>query len=145
MASATAVGKQKLHRGAGDGQAKKTGPDGTQHNEETQSLLLSEEIQRLLEASQEGRLSERARAEKFEGVHRGMIEGVNAMLDAILLPIGEGNRILTQVSNGKVDELIAQTYKGDHEKMKQSINNVAAVVRSLHKELARLTDASKEG
>ena len=40
------------------------------------------------------------------------------MLDAILLPIGEGNRILAQVSNGKIDELIAQTYKGDHEKMK---------------------------
>jgi len=35
-----------------------------------------------------------------------------------LLPIGEGNRILAQISNGKIDELIAQTYKGDHEKMK---------------------------
>ncbi len=49
------------------------------------------------------------------------------MLDAILLPIGEGNRILAQISNGKIDELIAQTYKGDHEKMKQAVNNVAAV------------------
>ena len=46
------------------------------------------------------------------------------MLDAILLPIGEGNRILAQISSGKIDELIAQTYKGDHEKMKQAINNV---------------------
>jgi len=34
---------------------------------------------------------------------------VNTMLDAILLPIGEGNRILAQISNGKIDELIAQT------------------------------------
>ena len=42
------------------------------------------------------------------------------MLDAILLPIGEGNRILAQVAAGKIDELIAQTYKGDHEKMKQA-------------------------
>ena len=41
---------------------------------------------------------------------------MNAMLDAILLPIGEGNRILAQISAGKIDELIAQTYKGDHEK-----------------------------
>ena len=46
------------------------------------------------------------------------------MLDAILLPIGEGNRILAQISSGKIDELIAQTYKGDHEKMKQAVNNV---------------------
>src|ERR1035441_5339316 len=63
----------------------------------------------------------------------------------ILLPIGEGNRILGQISGGKIDELIAQTYKGDHEKMKQAINNVGTVLQGLQKELARLTDASKEG
>ncbi len=145
MASATAVGKQKLHRGAGEGQGAKTGPAGMQLKEETQSLLISQEIQRLVEASQDGRLGERARAEKFEGVHREMMEGVNAMLDAILLPIGEGNRILAQISNGKIDELIAQTYKGDHEKMKQAVNNVAIVLQHLQKELVRLNDASKEG
>ena len=80
-----------------------------------------------MEASKEGRLSERARAEKFDrtSIARCM-QGVNDMLDAILLPIGEGNRILAQISSGKIDELIAQTYKGDHEKMKQAVNNVAA-------------------
>ena len=67
------------------------------------------------------------------------------MLDAILLPIGEGNRILAQISSGKIDELIAQTYKGDHEKMKLAVNNVAIVVQGLQKELARLIEASKEG
>ena len=65
------------------------------------------------------------------------------MLDAILLPIGEGNRILAQISDGKIDELIAQTYKGDHEKMKQAINNVGTVLQGLQKELVRLTDASQ--
>ena len=48
------------------------------------------------------------------------------LLDAILLPIGEGNRILAQVSSGKIDELIAHTYKGDHEKMKQGTMNISA-------------------
>ncbi len=72
-------------------------------------------------------------------------EGINEMLDAILLPIGEGNRILAQISDGKIDELIAHTYKGDHEKMKVAVNNVAIVLQGLQKELARLTEASKEG
>ena len=67
------------------------------------------------------------------------------MLDAILLPIGEGNRILAQISNGKIDELIAQTYKGDHEKMKQAVNNVGIVLQDLQKELTRLTEASRNG
>ena len=80
---------------------------------------------RLVDASKEGRLSERGKATLFNGVHREMIQGINEMLDAILLPIGEGNRVLAQISSGKIDELIAQTYKGDHEKMKSAVNNVA--------------------
>jgi len=99
----------------------------------------------LVKASGEGKLATRADATKHQGDYRKLVEGINEMLDAILLPIGEGNRILAQVSNGKIDELIAQTYKGDHEKMKQAINNVATVVQSLQKELGRLTEASRDG
>ncbi|MGA2832244.1 MAG: methyl-accepting chemotaxis protein [Terracidiphilus sp.] len=106
---------------------------------------LRKEMLRLTAASKEGQLSERGKPEQFQGEFSEIVRGVNDMLDAILLPIGEGNRILAQVSNGKIDELIAQTYKGDHEKMKQAINNVAGVLQGLQKELVRLTDASKEG
>ena len=106
---------------------------------------LQKELARLIEASKEGQLSDRGKPEQFQGAFAEIIRGVNTMLDAILLPIGEGNRILAQVSNGKIDELITQTYRGDHEKMKQAINNVAEVIQDLHKELARLTDASNAG
>lgn len=106
---------------------------------------LLNEIMRLVDASKEGRLTERGRATIFNGPDRELIQGVNEMLDAILLPIGEGNRILAQISNGKIDELIAQAYKGDHEKMKLAVNNVASVLQSLRKEMARLTQASHEG
>ena len=100
---------------------------------------------RLVDASREGRLTERGRPEQFDGIHREIVQGINEMLDAILLPIGEGNRILAQISSGKIDELIAQTYKGDHEKMKQAVNNVAVVVQSLQKEMARLTEPPRKG
>ncbi len=106
---------------------------------------LQKELVRLVEASKEGQLSERGKPEQFQGAYAEIVRGVNTMLDAILLPIGEGNRILSQISNGKIDEVIAQTYKGDHEKMKQAINNVAVVVQSLHNELTRLTNASNSG
>ena len=112
---------------------------------EDDSVMVLQEIMRLVDASREGRLSERGKATLFNGVHREMLQGVNEMLDAILLPIGEGNRILAQISSGKIDELIAQTYKGDHEKMKVAVNNVAIVTQGLQKEMARLIEASKEG
>ncbi|MDD5754061.1 MAG: hypothetical protein PHN45_04830, partial [Methylococcales bacterium] len=106
---------------------------------------LQKELQRLTAASKEGQLSERGKPEQFKGAYAEIIGGVNDMLDAILLPIGEGNGILAQISNGKIDELITQTYKGDHEKMKQAVNNVAITLQGLQKELQRLTAASKEG
>ncbi len=106
---------------------------------------LQKEMGRLIEASHAGQLSERGKPDQFQGAFAEIVRGVNDMLDAILLPIGEGNRILAQISSGKIEELIAQTYKGDHEKMKQAVNNVALVLQGLHKELARLTEASNAG
>jgi methyl-accepting chemotaxis protein len=106
---------------------------------------LSQEVLRLVESSRQGNLEDRGNVDLFKGAHRDVVQGINAMLDAILLPISEGNRILAQISNGKIDELIAQTYKGDHEKMKLAVNNVAQILQGLQKELNRLTDASKNG
>jgi methyl-accepting chemotaxis protein len=114
-------------------------------NQEDDMMLVLQEIMRLVDASKDGRLSERGKATLFNGAHREVIQGVNEMLDAILLPIGEGNRILAQISSGKIDELITQTYRGDHEKMKIAVNNVAVVTQGLQKELVRLIEASKEG
>ena len=130
-------GKGKGRQGPGWNGKDRRADDGMQ--------LVSQEIARLVEASREGRLSERGREAQFAGVALEMVQGVNSMLDAILLPIGEGNRILAQISAGKIDELIAQTYQGDHEKMKLAVNNVATVVQALQKEMGRLTLASKDG
>ena len=106
---------------------------------------LQKELTHLTQASRDGQLSERGTPDQFRGAYADIVRGVNDMLDAILLPIGEGNRILAQISGGKIDEVVSQTYKGDHEKMKQAVNNVALVLQNLHQELARLTEASKEG
>jgi len=106
---------------------------------------LQKEMGRLTVASHEGQLSERGKTGDFEGAYAGIVRGVNEMLDAILLPIGEGNRILAQISVGKVDEVITQVYKGDHEKMKLAINGVAEALQLLEKMLARLTNSAKDG
>jgi methyl-accepting chemotaxis protein len=106
---------------------------------------LNKELTHLTVASENGQLTERGKAEQFHGAYGEIVRGVNTMLDAILLPIGEGNRILSQISNGKVDELIAQTYKGDHEKMKIAVNTVGTVLQRLDTSVAELTEAAKAG
>jgi methyl-accepting chemotaxis protein len=148
----TSVGEGRKLKGAGNGNGQAAnghgapGPATTKSKaSQDDSTLVLNEIMRLVDASKDGRLSERGNETLFAGVDREVIQGVNEMLDAILLPIGEGNRILTQISGGKIDELIAHTYKGDHEKMKLAVNNVAVVVQSLQREMTRLIEASKDG
>ncbi len=144
---------RRLHRagnGHGDSSRDEDGqfghePAKNQERQEDDLMLVLQEIMRLVDASKEGRLSERGKPTLFNGMHREIVQGVNEMLDAILLPIGEGNRVLAQISDGKIDEVIAQTYKGDHEKMKVAVNNVAVVLQGLQKEVGRLTEASREG
>ena len=103
------------------------------------------ELAKLIEYSHKGELSKRGDAAGFEGSYAEVIKGINQMLDAILLPIGEGNRILGQIAGGRVDELIAQTYQGDHEKMKQNVNNIALVMQRFKAELSKLIDYSNQG
>ncbi len=70
----------------------------TAMDEDAEMQHLSQEIARLVEASRQGRLDERGKTDQFQGAHRDVVQGINEMLDAILLPIGEGNRILAQIS-----------------------------------------------
>jgi methyl-accepting chemotaxis protein len=103
------------------------------------------ELAKLTEFSRQGQLGKRGDAGAFQGAYGDIIKGVNDMLDAILLPIGEGNRVLDQISHGKIDELITQTYQGDHEKMKMAVNGIAVALQKFKAELAKLTEFSRQG
>jgi methyl-accepting chemotaxis protein len=104
----------------------------SEHDEQAKSLIqvinmlrsLQNEMHRLTVASNAGLLSERGKADEFEGEYAAVVRGVNEMLDAILLPIGEGNRILSMIRGGDLREKVEIPCKGDHDKMKQSVNGV---------------------
>jgi methyl-accepting chemotaxis protein len=87
---------------------------------------LQEEAIRLVEASRAGLPSERGTTAQIEGDNRQL-------------------RVLGQIAAGKVEELITQTYIGDHEKMKLAVDNLAAALQALQIEMARLTEASLGG
>ena len=53
-----------------------------------------------------------------------MIRGINKMLDAILLPIAEGNRVLRLIRGGNLREKVEIECHGDHQRMKEAINGV---------------------
>jgi hypothetical protein len=52
-------------------------------------------------------------------------------------------RALARMGAGKVEDLITQTYIGDHEEMKLAVDTIAVVLDGLQMEMARLTEASR--
>ena len=91
---------------------------------------MSQEILRLVEASRQGRLDERGKIDQFQGTHREMVQGINEMLDAILLPIAEGNRILAQISERQDRRTDRPHLPGRSRKMKLAVNNVGTSCRA---------------
>jgi methyl-accepting chemotaxis protein len=102
---------------------------------------ITAEIQRLIVAATAGRLNERGEASRFVGDFAKLVSGINGMLDAIILPIEEGNRVLGLVSLGNLHETVTIDCHGDHQNMRDTIN---ALVESLRK-TATVADRIAEG
>ncbi len=101
---------------------------------------VQQEIVRITESSREGRLAERVKADKFQGAFAELMTGVNQMLDAILVPIGEGNRVLRQIRGGNLRERVEIDCKGDHQKMKDAINGVHSWLSELITYVTRIAN-----
>ncbi len=99
------------------------------------------EIQRLITASTAGQLSERGDANRYVGNFADLVLGINSMLDAIILPIAEGNRVLKSVSLGDLTQRVEIECEGDHQRMKDAIN---ALVDSLTTFAVDVADAASK-
>jgi methyl-accepting chemotaxis protein len=92
------------------------------HQAEDDSMLVLNEIMRLVDAAKDGQLSERGRANQFNGFHSEMIQGVNEVLDALIAPLNVAADYVDQFSKGTVPAKITAAYKGDFNILKNNLN-----------------------
>ncbi|MCX7285038.1 MAG: methyl-accepting chemotaxis protein [Novosphingobium sp.] len=102
---------------------------------------ITSEIQILIQAATEGRLSERGDERRFVGDFARLVSGINGMLDATLLPIEEGNRILGKLGAGDLGERVEIECRGDHQRMRDAIN---ALVDNLRAFAGNVSTAASE-
>jgi len=74
-------------------------------------------------AAVEGRLKTRADASKHKGDFRKIVEGVNTTLDAVIEPINEALISLQEMEKQNLTVTMNGDYKGDHDKIKEALNN----------------------
>jgi PAS domain-containing protein len=90
--------KKRPHAVPHNGHSKKSHHNGAGQHEAT---AVCQEILRLSEAAREGRLTERGRAEQFDGVYREMLEGVNTMLEAIQNTTADYQSLLAAINKSQ--------------------------------------------
>ena len=83
------------------------------------------EIKFLTTASIKGNSSARGNIKLFNGGYKTIVEGMNDTLDAVYEPINEAVLALEKIASGDFTIKITKEYSGDHERIKNSINNVS--------------------
>jgi methyl-accepting chemotaxis protein len=106
---------------------------------------ITEEIQRLIVDATKGRLSERGDASRFQGDFGVLVAGINGMLDAILNPIGEGNRVLALTSAGDLTHRVTVDCEGGHQRMKDAVNTLVENLSKFAREVASASDQVADG
>jgi methyl-accepting chemotaxis protein len=102
---------------------------------------ISKELTALIEASRKGQLSLRGNAKSFQGDWAQLIEGVNSILDAVVLPINEASHILERVAARDLSARVQGEYLGDFGRIKQAVNQA---VENLDTALLQVTEATDQ-
>lgn len=99
---------------------------------------LIKEGQNLTQALAEGKSRTRANAENLLGAYKEILLGFNKALDEIYTPLSDAMEILKKISAGDLTVRLTKEYKGDHQLIKTSINQVTD---SLSTAITQVTEA----
>jgi methyl-accepting chemotaxis protein len=102
---------------------------------------LIKEMETLTKSAMDGKLDIRGNAEAFDGAYREIVQGVNKTLDAVLGPINEASAILEKIANRDMTARMKGDYKGDHAKIKESLN---LAVENLDKALQQVAIGAEQ-
>ncbi len=97
---------------------------------------VNSEIRKLIIASNEGKLNERADIKAFDGDWAELMKGLNGLIDAIIEPVQEASAVLEEMSKGNLQTSVKGDYKGDHAKIKNALNDSISTLSSYVSEIS---------
>ncbi|MEE9386871.1 MAG: methyl-accepting chemotaxis protein [Nannocystaceae bacterium] len=104
----------------GDGNRIGTGLEWIDYNERAK---YAGQVSQLLNACEEGRLSERGDTTQLDAIYAPMMGNINEMLDKLLAPVEVLKRHLGRVAEGDLTAYIREDYSGDHAASRDALNN----------------------
>ena len=89
------------------------------------------DVDMLVHAGVEGRLSARADASKHAGDYFKIVDGINNTLDSVIKPIEESAAVLRAMASNNLMLYVSGEYSGDHAEIKNAINQTLQALNLL--------------
>ncbi len=99
----------------------------------------------LVQASLQGKLATRADASRHEGDFRKIVQGINDMLDAVIVPLNVAAGYVDRISKGDIPPKITDSYNGDFNLIKNNLNQCVEAVNAMVVDGIMLGKAAVEG
>ncbi|WP_414733742.1 methyl-accepting chemotaxis protein [Acetobacterium carbinolicum] len=108
-------------------------------------LRLVQETQAMTEYAIKGDLSYRGNVTQFNGEYAKVIDGFNQTLDAVIAPITEASKALTELSKGNLSAEMAGDYAGDHAEVKKALNKTTKFLKRYVDEITNTLKEIQQG
>ncbi len=99
----------------------------------------------LVQAATEGRLEVRADAARYAGRNGQLIASVNAMLDALAVPVRRAEAAVDQLARGEIPQPITERWPGEFDALRQNLNRCAASISDLVEQVGVAMGAGQLG
>jgi methyl-accepting chemotaxis protein len=106
---------------------------------------LLQETNELIQAVQAGNLNLRGNAQAFAGGWHDLIQGINTVVDAFVVPINMTAQSLDRIAKGDIPDTITADYQGDFKEIKSNLNTLIETMRGLLQETNGLIQAIQDG
>lgn len=107
--------------------------------------FFSKEINKLLTSSMQGDLESRASTEGVSPEFKPIIEGLNQLLESIILPIRRSIHYIQNISDGVILDQLDDDFKGEFYILKESINKCISTLGNLLKDIKLVLESVING
>lgn len=99
----------------------------------------------LSKAATEGRLDTRADATKHSGDFKKIVEGINELIEAMVIPIKEVTSVMSQISRGNLEVPVSGQYKGEFGVLTKAVNNTEEYLKGVVGEISEVIEEISRG
>ncbi len=111
----------------------------------TQIRNVNTQIQGVIDSVIRGQLNERLDAMTVGVDFKNSVNGINDLIEAFYKPILVILENMDDIAKGEIPQEITETYHGDFNKMKNSVNNLIRIINGLLGETNKLINAATNG